>query len=599
MSLSFKDRVVIVTGSGNGLGKAYALAFAKLGAKVVINDLGGSFKGEGSSQRTADLVVDEIKKMGGEAVANYDSVEFGDKIVKTAIDTWGRVDVVVNNAGILRDVSFAKMQDKDYELVHTVHMKGTYSVSHAAWPYMREQRYGRIVNVTSAAGLYGNFGQANYSSAKLGIVGLMNTLAKEGKGRNILVNTIAPLAGSRMTETVMPPDLVAALHPDYVAPLVMILSSEGLKDTGGIFEVAPGWVAKVRFARNKGMFIPLSLAKNPDTILKNWGKLNDWSNISYPQTINEGLSEVVQHINKKELPRSDKVDPNITLGAVLPSSSRTLTSKDLINYALAVGCGANDATSDSTLRFTYENHPKFSMLPTMGVTMTDLMNILGKGLPGLNFNPMMLLHGEQHLEILNTPPVSGTVTTNAKITELWDKGKGALVSLETTTVDENDTPIFKNKYSLFIRGIGGWGGERGPKGVSYKPPNRDADCVVVEKTKINQALEYRLPSGDANPLHIDPNLAAMGGFDKPILHGLCTFGFAGRAVLEKFCDNDPSKFKGMSVRFAGHVFPGETLETSMWKENDKVILVTKVQERGTTVLSNAVVFLAPSPKLLT
>jgi NAD(P)-dependent dehydrogenase (short-subunit alcohol dehydrogenase family) len=166
-----------------------------------VNDLGGAHDGTGASHRAADLVVEEIKKNGGEAMANYDSVEFGDKIVKAALDKWKRVDIIINNAGILRDKSYMKMSQQDWDLIYTVHLKGTHMLCKAAWETMRAQNYGRIVNVASAAGIYGNNGQANYSAAKLGIVGLSNTLAREGASKNIKVNVIAPLAGSRMTGT--------------------------------------------------------------------------------------------------------------------------------------------------------------------------------------------------------------------------------------------------------------------------------------------------------------------------------------------------------------------------------------------------------------
>ncbi|KAM9969002.1 hypothetical protein ACTFIW_000409, partial [Dictyostelium discoideum] len=196
MSLNFKDKVVIVTGAGGGIGKVYALEFAKRGAKVVVNDLGGSHTGQGSSSKAADKVVEEIKAAGGTAVANYDSVEDGEKIVQTAMDSFGGVDILINNAGILRDVSFGKMTDGDWDLVYRVHAKGAFKLSRAAWNHMREKNFGRIIMTSSAAGLYGNFGQANYGSMKMALVGLSNTLAQEGKSKNIHCNTIAPIAAS-------------------------------------------------------------------------------------------------------------------------------------------------------------------------------------------------------------------------------------------------------------------------------------------------------------------------------------------------------------------------------------------------------------------
>lgn len=253
--IRYDGQVVVVTGAGGGLGRTYALFFAARGAKVVVNDLGVGVKGgedSTSGLRPAEQVVREVRDAGGEAVPNFDSVEFGEKIVKTAMDAWGRVDIVICNAGILRDVSFVKMTDHDWDLINLVHTKGSYSVVHAAWPIMREQKFGRIIMTTSAAGLYGNHGQTNYSAAKLGILGLANTLAIEGKRRNIHVNTIAPLAGTRMTATVMPPELVQNLKTEYIAPLVMFLCGKECEVTGGVFEVGAGWMASVRWQRSLG-----------------------------------------------------------------------------------------------------------------------------------------------------------------------------------------------------------------------------------------------------------------------------------------------------------------------------------------------------------
>eukprot|EP01117_Protostelium_nocturnum_P010789 TRINITY_DN3887_c0_g1_i1.p1 TRINITY_DN3887_c0_g1~~TRINITY_DN3887_c0_g1_i1.p1 ORF type:complete len:326 (+),score=120.64 TRINITY_DN3887_c0_g1_i1:76-978(+) len=293
--LRFDGKVVVVTGAGNGLGKTYALMFGSRGAKVVVNDLGGAVSGEGgASHRAADAVVEEIKKAGGQAVANYDSVEHGDKIIKTALDTFGRVDVVINNAGILRDKSFVKMTDKDWDLIYTVHMKGAYSVTKAAWNAMREQGYGRVIMVTSAAGLYGNGGQANYSAMKLGLVGFAKTLAIEGQSKNIKVNVIAPLAASRMTESILPPDLLALMKPEAVSPLVGYLSHDTCEETGQVFEVGAGWIAKVRWQRTEGALLDATKAITPENIRDNWGKVNDWNKVSYPTTISESFSELMK-----------------------------------------------------------------------------------------------------------------------------------------------------------------------------------------------------------------------------------------------------------------------------------------------------------------
>ncbi|MCS5572739.1 MAG: SDR family oxidoreductase, partial [Pseudomonadales bacterium] len=253
--IRFEERVVIVTGAGNGLGLSHALDFGRRGAKVVVNDLGGSGSGEGSDQRVADVVVEQIKSAGGEAVANYDSVTDGDKIVQTAMDAFGRVDVIVNNAGILRDRSFQKMTDEDWDIIFDVHVRGAYKVTHAAWPMMRDQNYGRVIFTTSAAGIYGNFGQTNYSAAKLAQLGMAQTLATEGRSKNINVNTIAPIAGSRLTETVMSKEIVDLLKPEYVTPLVVKLCDENSTVTNGLFEVGAGFVAEVRWERTQGVYL--------------------------------------------------------------------------------------------------------------------------------------------------------------------------------------------------------------------------------------------------------------------------------------------------------------------------------------------------------
>jgi 3-hydroxyacyl-CoA dehydrogenase/3a,7a,12a-trihydroxy-5b-cholest-24-enoyl-CoA hydratase len=295
----FDDRVVIVTGAGNGLGKTHALNFAARGAKVVVNDLGGGAFGDGASSKAADVVVDEIKAAGGEAVANYDSVTDGDKIVKTAIDTYGRIDIVVNNAGILRDVSFHKMEDKDWDLIYDVHVKGAYSVTKAAWPYMREAEYGRVIFTASAAGIYGNFGQVNYSMAKMGQHGMSQSLAIEGAKRNIFVNTIAPIAASRLTETVMPAEMLENLKPEFVTPLVMKLCDENSAETGGLYEVGAGWFGKLRYQRAQGLGLSVKGEVTPEAINAGWDQVTDFDkDPTYPSSIGESMMGIMANLQK-------------------------------------------------------------------------------------------------------------------------------------------------------------------------------------------------------------------------------------------------------------------------------------------------------------
>ena len=277
--IHFEGQVAVVTGAGGGLGRAYALALAGRGARVVVNDFGGTRDGAGSGDRSpADRVVDEIRRMGGEAVANYDNVatvEGGENIVRSAVDAFGTVDILVNNAGILRDKSFAKMEPDAWDAVMAVHLDGAYHVTRPAFAVMKEKGYGRIVMTTSAAGLYGNFGQTNYAAAKMALVGLMNTLKLEGAKYDVRVNTVAPLAASRLTEDILPPDMFQKMKPELVAPLVVYLCSDRCSETGTIFNTGMGCVNRAAVMTGPGAAIgDLAHPPTPEQIHENWARIN-------------------------------------------------------------------------------------------------------------------------------------------------------------------------------------------------------------------------------------------------------------------------------------------------------------------------------------
>jgi 3-hydroxyacyl-CoA dehydrogenase/3a,7a,12a-trihydroxy-5b-cholest-24-enoyl-CoA hydratase len=593
--LRFDNRVVIVTGAGQGLGRSHALLFASRGAKVVCNDLGGTHTGGGRSSTAADKVVDEIKAAGGEAVANYDSVEDGAKIVQAALDTWKRVDVVVNNAGILRDASFPKMTQDDWDLIYRVHVLGTFRVTHAAWGPMRDAGYGRVVMTASAAGIYGNFGQANYSMAKLGLHGLAQTLAIEGAKRGIRVNTIAPIAGSRMTETVLPPDLVAALKPEYVSPLVAWLCHESCEETGSLFEVGGGFVGKLRWERAQGSLFRLSRTLTPEAVRGQWRHIVDFARSTYPATVTESMRPILDNLGTaKGKGGNEFIDVDEALGYELGPVKSSFDERDLALYALGVGAG-RDPLDSKELAYVYElSGAGFTMVPSFPVApalkaIFDLAKE-GKQAPGLHYGLDRVLHGEQYTELRAPWPTHGKLEHHIKIKDIFDKGKNALVVTAVTTTDEEGRELAYNEITTFVRGAGGWGGDRGPSGEANVPPERAPDAVAEEKTSPSQALLYRL-SGDWNPLHADPGFAKNFGFERPILHGLCTFGIAARSVVSHFAPRaDPRYFRSIKVRFADTVYPGETLVTEMWKESEtRVVLRTKVKERNKVVLSNAAV----------
>jgi len=275
----FDGRVAVVTGAGGGLGRAHALALAARGAAVVVNDLGGSVNGQGSSQSAAQRVVDDITRAGGRATANVDDIatpEGAQRLVQMAVDTYGRLDVLINNAGILRDKSLVKMEPADFEAVVRVHLLGSTWCTRAAWPVMQAQQYGRVVMTTSAAGLYGNFGQSNYGAAKLGLVGLMNSLKEEGAKHGIAVNTVAPVALTRMTEGIALGAMMAGADPEKVTAGVLFLASEACGFSGEILSAGGGYFSRVQIVEGAGVRAPQGEV-TPEFVARAWAGIADMS----------------------------------------------------------------------------------------------------------------------------------------------------------------------------------------------------------------------------------------------------------------------------------------------------------------------------------
>ena len=301
MAISFKDKVVIITGAGGGLGRAHALEFAGLGAKVVVNDLGGSLDGSGGNSAAAEKVVAEITAAGGEAIANGASVSDdagAAHLVKQTMEKWGRIDVLIANAGILRDKSFGKMDLKDFTAVMDVHLLGTVKTCKAVWDVMKGQGYGRIVVTTSSTGLYGNFGQTNYGAAKLSLVGFMNSLKLEGAKDNIRVNAICPVAATRLTEALMPPAVLEMLKPEFVSPAVAYLASEDAP-SGVIITAAAGAFAAARIEETDG--VNLGHGATADDVAANITQICDWTTAKHYEQGGEQSAKFFARVQEKPL----------------------------------------------------------------------------------------------------------------------------------------------------------------------------------------------------------------------------------------------------------------------------------------------------------
>lgn len=579
-AVTLKDKVVLITGAGAGLGRDYALFFAKYGAKVVVNDF-----------KDPTPVVEEIKKAGGEAHGDkHDVAKDAQAIIDNVVGKYGTIDILINNAGILRDRSFAKMTDEEWYAVQNIHLLGTYNLTRLAWPHFLEKKYGRVVNITSTSGIYGNFGQTNYAAAKAAIVGFSRTLAIEGAKNNIKVNIVAPHAETAMTLTIFREEDKNLYSPDQVAPLLVYLASEGVATNGELYEGGGGWIGATRWQRAKGAVLPEPTAEK---IRDHLNDIQDFTKgTANPRTTTESSMAILAAVDPDDddddEDEEDEEDEDDEEDPVFRYNDR-----DVILYNIALG-----ATSKE-LKYTYENDQDFQVVPTFGhlCTFNSLKSQTSFAKLLTNFNPMFLLHGEHYIKLEQYPiPTEAAVTTEFTPLAVAQKGTNTVVVHGSKSVDANGAPIFTNEATFFIRNCKGETKQyqkRAPFATLSTPPlETEPDFTTDVKISPDLAALYRL-TGDRNPLHIDPEFAKGAKFDKPILHGMCTYGLSAKVLLDKF-----GPFNEIKGRFTGIVFPGETLRVRAWKKGDIVTFQSQVVERKTIAINNAAIkLISDKPKI--
>jgi NAD(P)-dependent dehydrogenase (short-subunit alcohol dehydrogenase family)/acyl dehydratase len=546
----FENRVVVITGAGGGLGRAHALAFAREGAKVVVNDLGSMRDGVGADVSMADSVVAEIKTMGGQAVANYDSVatqEGAEAVIATALEKFGRIDVLVNNAGILRDKTILKMTEDLWDSVLAVHLRGSFLCTQAAARAMIEQKGGgRIINTTSVSGLKGNFGQANYAAAKAGIYGLTLVGAIEFAKHGITVNAIAPIAKTRMTEDIG--TISEGMTPEQVSPMVLFLASEEAAGvTGRIFGVHGNHLFEYKMITTEG-------AKS-DT---------EWT----VKAIHDALPKIESALKPAAAPAIFPAGDKRSPASVIPASddapikispeliSKTFHGTPLVvrrNHAEAYAKATND---QNTVYFADDTgKPETPPLLAVRYHVELAKNVLFD--PGIHVAVERLVHAGQEMIFHQSLRIGDVISPKAAVHAVEHKASGSLLAIsyrlmcEGKLVNETLSRYFARKAST--------GGAKHKE--SPVPEIENPDFEVEVEVSAEQSRLYAEASLDHNPLHLDEGIARAAGFKGVILHGLCTLAFASQAVVSKVAGNDPTRLATINGRFSKPVYMGDRLIT--------------------------------------
>ena len=584
MSRLCEGRVAIVTGGARGVGRQHALMLAEHGAKVVVNDIGAGIDGAGRDTGPAQEVVDAIKAKGGEAVVNGDDVSTWDgakNMVDQAVAEFGTLDAVINNAGILRDRMLTNMSEDEWDAVIQVHLKGTFAPARHAAAYWREKSKaqggpvsGRIINTSSTSGIYGNVGQSNYGAAKAGIAAFTVIAARELRRYGVTVNAISPSAQTRMTENLRDytPEDIARRDPKWVSPTVVYLTSEQSQDiTGRVIQCGNGRVAVCegwrRGAEVEQMEGPVELGpEDPRDDRQRHARTSAWT---------------VSNSTDTREPREMALDYDKLMAMTDTGTRFEYTDRETMLYAIGVGMG-RDPYDENELPYVFEKE-ELKTVPSMGTVLARSTFLRDCG-----YDYTKVVHGEQRLTLHRPLPEAAVLIADSRVTEAYDKGegRGAVIYSETAvrTADDNQ-PLFTQSSTTFARGDGGFGGPSGSGPAPHAIPEREPDQSCTLEIRKDQALLYRL-NGDRNPLHADPELAKRVGFPVPILHGLCTYGTACKAVLQTVCKYDHTLIRGFDARFSSPVFPGESVTTDMWIDDDVVSFRCRVAERDVTVINN-------------
>ena len=679
MGKAFSDRVVLITGAGNGIGRAHALAFAAEGARVLVNDLGGGRDGSGVDEGPAHAVVAEIVAGGGDALANGDSVtdpEGCERMVAAALDRWGRLDVVVNNAGILRDKSFAKMSEAEWDLVIAVHLKGTYNVCKAAIPALSRQG-GAIVNTTSVSGMIGNYGQSNYAAAKAGIYGLTRVLAMELQKAGITVNAIAPIAKTRMTDDIE--RVSAELTAGHISPVVVFLASEAAKAiTGTIVGVAGQRLHLYEVHMNEGAEKPGTDPWTVEEIGKEWPRITAFDEAPKPVAAVAGPDRVREAFSFVPLAfRADRAgDWKARLHfAVKDGSSQTLVIENgackvedgltgppdctlktdsetiigifnqkiapdkafmkgkitadnmgvLMKFAMYFDFSARPTTTPAEplvatppppttkvwpIGKRYEDGAKFAdpafarmyadctgdtspayagndpiVPPMFHVRLFHGMMFRIATDPELDLDLLRLVHGEHDATFHRNIHPWDLVQIRAELESVEEKTSGIIVTSRMFGFVDGSLAV-EAKTTYFVRAPRPAGGS--PKAPPPPTPDRGPPAFeAVIPVAPDLSIRYAVPSGDDNPIHIDPATARAAGHSDLILQGLCTMAMTGAAASRAVGNNDARRIHRLAVRFARPVANGGSLTTRGWRVAPGVYSLETSDEAGNLVISQA------------